>query len=144
MKDDVFTNYEPVDGIASFSCGYLTYSFTYKKDDDGFLHPELSVIMHQAGVGERSDRDLLIVFNDVIAMRWSPDSYSGLDKTHLSKVRNGGSTCALRYSNSSLYLKKYIETYPHLGTGHLNYFMCAENDLLEVIALPDAKAQWMS
>ena len=144
METDVFTNYEPVKGIRSYGCGYLSFSFKYTKNEKGQdLDPVLHVTMHYAGEGEFKDRDLLLTFEGVITMRWNPDIYSTLDINSLSEVRASGSTGALRYSTNSFYLKKYTETYPHMGEGCVNYFICGEEDLLELIALPNAKAEWI-
>ena len=134
--------WEPIAGIDS-PCADLSFSYASTG--------RLRVLMHFSRVAKGPTEDLELVFSGVIAQRWVDEGFGSIFEPArglLPKCRSelwSGWTFPLLTVRESSWLATF-QSIPGLpGAQHLQHFaLICMNDLLDVLALSDVAARWVS
>jgi len=107
-----------------------------------------SLTMHFSRVRGRPDQDVLLEFNGLIALRWESESFSlnplpePLPKC--TEADWAGWTFPLLKVSNSLWLERYSARNPVAAERRVHYAFTAMNDLVQLLALPEVNARWIS
>jgi hypothetical protein len=104
--------------------------------------------MHFSRVKEGRKDDLELRFSGLTAMRWADECYGSITDTKKAPFpktpegRWAGWTYPLLIVNNSTWLANYQEL--PVAKGRRHFYLVSMNDLVDVLALPNVEAKWIS
>ena len=135
MNGEQCLKWEPVTGVDR-ACADI--SFFYDAP-----HVVVVRVQYSRAMGDH-EFDLQLTFRGAIAVRWEEESF-GLNPLpeDLPKTSDGQWTFPLLRIAGSKWLREHTDRHPVAAASRQHYAMVSMIDLLQVLAMPDPKAEWV-
>ena len=104
----------------------------------------LVVRMQYSRAAGNPEYDLQLTFRGAIAVRWEEEAF-GLNPLPEQRplTSDGKWTFPLLVIEQSTWLREYHDRHPVAAASRQHFAMVSMNDLLQVLALPDPRAEWI-
>ena len=138
MSADSCDKWEPINGIVA-PCADIRFDYVAPF--------RLSATMYFSHVRDGVPQDLLLHFTGAIALRWESESFGRLVPLpeQLPRCPDPWSrwTFPLLSFDASAWLDSYHGRNPVASEGRRHFALISMNDLLHILARPDAEATWI-
>ena len=142
MRQGHCVKWNPVSGVDSL-CAGIGFSF----GPHGYRPPwHLEVHIFFSHVRDTPPRDLLLAFDDAVALRWEEECFGGTwlpDDLPLVQGPGTPFTFPLLRIEDSPWIEKLAERHPVATEGRTHYAFISLNDTVEIIAGPPVRAEWI-